>query len=524
MTKSFIKILTLIVFTGTALGIGALVLFPNDFFGPQRGKETKQTRIVIPRELLDELRDSDSTAERLAYEDRVNAKVALDDGEILVTLLTEDFDGDMQEEQILAYRNLLEIESPIYIAYIRFDEKSGGYKRVWNNPTAATRPGTVSLYTQDMIGDRGVCVLVSGMNGPGEHTLTVFRKNDPSRESPDFEEIPAEEDPFYKIAELRIDGAISVQETERTQAYQMGVSRGRSFSIAAYGHDYESSNILDQIEIVYAYNPVNGLYEPNKTTRIPGSQIEQRRLQELLSGNTGVFENFIDGLWYYVSPQGILDNRQYIYFDPANRELIFYGDETQQIFTWQNSAATRYGLYIASQNISVTTLRRFLDIELESLDSIRLKVFEDVRLKIGVNAPWDGSYRKAGIQEGRAVTEVPAIPSYINARYEGSIGTITFSPEGGYELQRDGNVQRGKYAFFRFNDRELLELRAEGSGAAPGRDSRETYLVERERPAETAGEEQNPVRENLSLLRVRLGTRGIQELHEAAISLSPGAL
>jgi hypothetical protein len=522
MTKSFIRILTLIVFIGTALGIGALVLFPNDFFRSQRGKETKQTRIVIPRELLGELQDSGGTAERLAYEDRVTAKVAMDDGEILVTLLTEDFDGDMQEEQILAYRNLLEIESPIYISYVHFDEKSGGYKRVWDSPAAATRPGTVSLYTQDMIGDRGICILVSGMNGLGEHTLTVFRKNNPSREDPRPEEIPAAEDPFYKIAELRIDGAISVQETERTQAYQMGMSRGRSFSIAAYGHDYESSNILDQIEIVYTFNPVNGLYEPNMTTRIPGSQIEQRRLQELLSGNTGVFENFVDGLWYYVSPQGILDNRQYIYFDPLNRELIFYGDETQQIFTWQNSSATRYGLYIASQNISVTTLRRFLDIELASLDTIRIKVFEDVRLKIGVNAPWDGSYRKAEIREGRTVTEAPAVPSYIDARYEGSIGTITFFPEGSYELQRDGNVQKGKYAFFRFNGEELLEMRAEGPGGTLGKSPRETYLVDGEQPA--ADGEGHPVRKNLSLLRVRLGTRGIQELHEATVSLSLSAL
>jgi hypothetical protein len=523
MSKGFIKILTLIVFTGTALGIGALVLFPNNFFGSQRGKEAKQTRIIIPRELLDELQDADSTAERLAYEDRVNAKVAPEDGEILITLLTEDFDGDMQEDQILAYRNLLEIESPIYITYVRFDEKSGGYKRVWSNPTAATRPGTVSLYTLDMIGDRGVCVLVSGMNGLGEHTLTIFRENGSSGEFLSPEELPAE-DPFLKIAELRIDGTISVQETERTQAYQLGMTRGQSFSIAAYGHDYESSNILDQLEIIYAYNPANGLYEQNKITRIPGTQIEQRRIRELLSGNTGVFENFIDGLWYYVSPQGTLDSRQYIYFDPSSREIIFYGDEAQQIFTWQNSSSTRYGLYLASQNISVTTLRRFLDIELESSDSIRIKVFEDVRLKIGVNAPWDGSYRKAGVRADSTLKEPSRIPSYTDAWYEGSIGKIIFFPGGAYELQRDGAVQRGRYAFLNLDGQELLEIRTESPDGTAGENSRETYLVTRDRITEEAGEDQNPIRENLSLLRVRLGTNGIQDLHEPAISLSPGAL
>jgi hypothetical protein len=90
-----------------------------------------------------------------------------------------------------------------------------------------------------------------------------------------------------------------------------------------------------------------------------------------------------------------ISNDQYIYFDTAGRELIFYDKSTQQVYTWLSSTSTRYGLYISSQNISVATLRRVMDIELESIDSIRVKVFEDVRMKIGLNAPWDGSYRKS---------------------------------------------------------------------------------------------------------------------------------
>ncbi|MDR3139334.1 MAG: pallilysin-related adhesin [Treponema sp.] len=518
MTKNFIKIITAAAFIGTALGIGALVLFPHDFLQPQRGREIKQTRVIIPQALSEELRDGDNMAEQIAYEESLRGKAALDEGEILLTLLAEDFDGDMQEEQILAYRNLLEIESPIYVTYVDFDEKNQEYKRIWSSPTAATRPGTLSLYAQDLVGDRGACILVSGMNGQGEHTLTVFRKNNFPRENFPPEKIPVSGEPFAKIAELWIDGMISVQTTERTQAYRLGIAKGQSFPIAAYGHDRESSNILDQIEIIYAYDSAKGLYEQEKITRIPGTQTEQRRLRELLSGDPGVFENFIDGLWYYISPQGTLDNRQYIYFDTPNREIIFYGDEAQQIFTWQNSSATRYGLYLASQNISVSTLRRFLDIELESLDSIRIKVFEDVRLKIGVNAPWNGSYRKVELRQNRSMPDAPPLSAYIDARYEGAIGSITFSPDGTYTLQTGGAVQKGWYAFFRVNDQELLEVRGEGPGALTRGNSRETYLVEGTYNPEKAGD--NPLRENLSLLRVRLGAGGIRDLHERAVSLS----
>jgi hypothetical protein len=524
MTRKGLKGLSVLFFILTVLGIGFLFIVPRDH--PQ-AKKQRQTRLVIPQSAAArESYEAGSAAERMAYEDSVNAKVALEEGETMVTTLTQDIDGDLLDEQIIAYRNLLELDSPIYITYADFDGQTGGYKRIWSAPTAATRPGTVTLYAQDLIGDRSNCVLVSGMNGAGEHTLTVFRKNSldasPAEASPagvfPTGDSPGEGQIFNKIAELRIDGSISVQEAERAQAYHLGFTRGQSFTIAAYGRDYASSNILDQVEITYSYNPGNGLYEQSGITRVPGSQIEQRRVRELLNGGSEAFESFINGLWYYVSPEGTMDNRQYIYFDPLNREVIFYGEEIQQVFSWQNSSSTRYGLYISSQNISVSTLRRFLDIELESLESIRLKVFEDVRLKIKVSAPWDGSYRKAGMVELKTAQAAPdnSMAPHIDAVYDGSIGKISFSGNGAYILNSGGTVQQGKYAFFLLDNQELLELRPQnGMGM-----TRETYRLERSGQEDPEGIDPGGLYKNITLVRIRLGTRGVQELHEAAISLA----
>ncbi|MDR2185140.1 MAG: pallilysin-related adhesin, partial [Treponema sp.] len=497
-----LKLVTILVFLAAAGLIAVLLVLPSDFFRPQ-GKVQRQTRIVIPHELSEE-GFYESGAERMAYEDSMNAKIALNDGELLVSVLNQDFDRDQQDEQVIAYRNLSEPESPIYITYADYDNLSGGYKRIWDAPTLATRPGTISLYTQDMIGDRSICVLLSGMNGAGEHTLTIFRKNDPASRGQDGG--GPEEDPlFTRIAALRIDGSIIVREEERTQAYQMGVSGGHSFSITAYGRDKDSANIMDQIEAIYTYDPIRDHYEQKRITRLPGSQIEQRRVQDLLSGDPRKFEAFIEGLWYYVSPQGTVDSRQYIYFDPDGRELIFYGEETQQVFVWQNSGATRYGIYISSQNISVTTLRRFIDIELESLESVKIKVFEDVRLKIGVSASWDGSYRKAGTFAGKpAAAGLPVVP-HLDALYDGSIGRLRFSRDGSYELQTGESIKGGSYTFFELEGREFLELRPENNGSPV----RETYLVESAPPEDEAGQAPDR-RQNLTLIRVQLGVKGIQ--------------
>jgi hypothetical protein len=489
------RIVTIIVFLLTAAGIAAFVFFPGNFFHPPAPREIKQTRVIERGEARADAERSGVIDENVMYE--VNAKIALESGEILVTVLSENFDDDPQEEQILAYRNLTENDGPICLAYVDFDETARRYKRVWDVQTIATRSGTISLYTQDFVGDRVPCVILTGMNAIGERTLTVFRKNS----TPDGDEAATE--PFSKIAEIQIDGTISVQESARTQAYQQGMANGQPFPLIAYGRDAESPNFMDRIELVYTYKSETQRYEQTMLTRIPGKQVEERRVREILSGGAKTFVAFIAGLWYYVRPDGAIDSRQYIYFDPESKEIVFYIDETQQVFTWQNSGATRYGLYISCQNISVQTLRRSLDIALESLDSIRVKVSEDVRLKIGTDAGWDGSYRKivATTATGMPQKALKTVPAYINAIYDGSIGKISFSEDGAYMITAGETRQSGRYSFFILNDREMLELR-------PGNSGRETYLVERPEG-------------NLSLQRIRIGANGVHDLHEPALFLTP---
>jgi flagellar motor protein MotB len=511
MNRQFFRVLTGIGFVIAGLGIGALIMFPKSFSSSNTSKQPRQTKLIIPHEVSLRASGQGIGDEQLPYEGYLRTRVALEEGEMLISLLSEDFDESPGEEQIIAYRNLTEKiqgESPIYITYIDFDEDTQQPRRLWSAPTAATQQGTISLYTKDLIGDRSVCVILTGMNSVGEQTLTIFRKNQQQAAS------------FDKIAEFRINGTISIREISRSQAYQNGIAQGQSFPIVTYGYDSASFNGADQTEITYTYNSGTRTYEQSAFAIIPGSQLEQRRLREVVSGGSKSYEDFIQGLWYYVSPLGTLDNRQYIYFDPQNKELIFFGEEAQQVFTWQNSNATRYGgLYIATQNISVTTLRRFLDIELESLDRIRVRVSEDVRLRIGVNTSWDGYYRKANISEQPDTEPLPAIPSSTDAVYTGTKGKLQFFPNGVYELSSGGNSRTGLYAFFAIEDQELLELRPEYTlkGAHTGASlqvSRETYLVEYAQKTE-AGKS----RGNLTLVPVRLGTKGIQKLQETALVL-----
>ncbi|MDR1211178.1 MAG: pallilysin-related adhesin [Spirochaetaceae bacterium] len=504
ITKTF-RIFTFTAFILAFLCIIGLLVFPRLPFA-KKESEARQSRVIVPLAPASGETYPGGNAERMAYEDDISAKIALKEGESLVSVLTGNFDGDPLDEQIVAYRKSGEIDGPVYIAYVDFDDDLGGYRRVWDFSTPLTRQGTLNLYTVDMIGDRSICLVIMGMNNDGEQTLTVLQKKTVMPRS-GRDNTP--EAPFLKIAELRVDGSISIRELERTTAYQLGYTRGEPFTIAAHGRDADSQNLMDQIETVYAYNRESGLYERQRTVRIPGAQIEQRLLRELLSGSASKFEEFIDGLWYYVNNDGTLDQKQYIYFDPENREIIFFGDQIQQVFSWRSSSPTRYGLYISSQNVSVVTLTRFLELELESLEGIRLRVVEDVRIKIGVSDPWNGSYRKAGTVSSRREQASPEPYPYIDSVYSGYIGKMTFDKTGSYSLDSGTSVQRGRYAFFMLGDTELLELRS-------GTD-RNVYRVNW---GEGGRQNQNPPPAELTLVRVRLSTRGIQELHETAISMT----
>jgi hypothetical protein len=507
---------TIIIFLICAAGIALFAFLSrgtsrpfgiNLFFSEKKAQEQHRTRIIVPG--VPGVSDSDSaSAEYMAYEDFYNLKAPLNNGELVISVLNMDFDNDAIEEQLVVFRTLGDAENPVVLAFFAYNEDENYYQRLWDIPVAATMPETVSLYAQDLLGDRGVCIVVTGMNAQSEHTMTIFRQN--HNEEKDR--------PFVKIAEIAMDGSIAIREAERSLAYRQGIARGQPFAIIAHRRDIDSSNMLDRIEITYTYNDARGIYEQSAVNRVPGSQIEQRRLREILSGGSRVFEEFVNDLWYHVSPQGTIDKSQYLYFDPAKREIIFFGDDTQQIFIWQHSTSTRYGIYISSQNISVTTLRRFLDIELESLDSIRMRVFEDVRLKIGVSASWDGSYRRAGIAV-RGATEEKGDRPYTDAVYDSSMGRLHFSSNGEYELSSGGSVVRGRYAFFRVGGQEFLELRPERNGASYGPvENGENRLIYSLTSAENS--ERDSETGNLMLARVRLGTAGVQELHEGHIILT----
>ncbi len=504
-----------------------LLVGPSPFVSKEE-KRNSSARTIIPRSegtAAQGMNGATENAEQLAFEDSATAKISLGPDEIPVAVLTIDADGDSVDEQFIAIKTMDQEDQAITLLYVDFDESSGGYRRMWKAPTGATRSRTFNLTSKDVIGDRSVCVVASGMNDAGEQTLTILRL--PPSDEPQVLEEPGipqadrvmtgdqEETvlPFEIIADIKADGSISLQETPRSEAYQLGMAKGDSFPIAVYERDLGSSNLLDQIETSFRYDPFTKKYERSSVARIPGAQIEQRRVRELLDGKGERFEEFLDGLWYSSSQVESVDGvagTRYILFDRQRREITFYIGDIQEVFSWPSSAPTRYGLYISAQNISVATLKRIVDIELEGSESIKLKTFEDVRLKIGISGRWDGSYRKlAGERTPRRdgsleETDQEILGTWVGDTSSAAQTRVLLSKDSSFEASIGTAPQKGRYGLFKLDDLIILELR-------PTAAQRVTYSV-------ILGKKGGG--DTLTLQEVRLGIRGAERTPDDEIVLS----
>jgi hypothetical protein len=89
------KNFNVLIITGSICLLLAAAFFvfrPLPLIFPTKDRETRQTRIIIPREPGNG--SGDSSGEFMSYEESVRTRVSMDEGEVVVAVLTQDFNGD----------------------------------------------------------------------------------------------------------------------------------------------------------------------------------------------------------------------------------------------------------------------------------------------------------------------------------------------------------------------------------------------------------------------------------------------
>jgi len=337
------------------------------------------------------------------------------------------------------------------------------------------------------------------MNDANEQTMTIYWK------SQDLDQKLGTT--FVKVFE-QAGSAVIIEATERPDSYKLGQSNAESWPVSVWKADSNSGNYLDQLKEQWYWSFTDKAYVLASTERIPGASIARKMAESILDGTAETFKAFLDGTWYKESIDPLSPGAQFITFQSRDESVLFSGEGLIEVYGWENSNPTRYGLYIASRNQSVRNLRRLMDIELASADSINVRVFQDYRIKADISGRWDGRYRRLSPEMATAFKRSPATATptdmELSGIYESDDGTRLSLDVASYRIESGDDVQRGAVTQYTLSGKTILDMRQENADGAPP--IRKSWIAELVTKTASDGS----ISQVLTLQEARIGILGVE--------------
>lgn len=445
-----------VVFAVFVLAIGAIALIyiQHRYFTAPEEKVTA-SRVVVPKvnddqELDDELFD-DGSSEYLDPD--MVSLVPLNPDETLLATVDMDFDGDLNNDQVNAIRT----ESSPYITLIvgLFNPLKGEYERLASIATPIRQIKTFSYTGIDLTGDHRTALVYQGFVDTGNEVLHAF-----------FITRTETAVSVTQIANLECDGSIFIQQTERSDSYNLSGENGDSYSIWMHAADPAHPNSTDQIQSRYDWNEELGRYELAEQTRETGTNISATDLAKIQDGSRDTFAKFLNGLWYKTNEHS--KDLHYIFFDWDNKQITFLLKNQEEVFDWQNNLNRRNGVYITATNLEIQNLQRRVDVSLRTSDEVRVVLHDDLRILVTEEAEWNGDYKKmndatAYIKslENNDSTSKPYVQNLESGpSWRMPDGTIVIFADGTYTATGDTVNDMGSYVALDYSDGAYIQFRS----------------------------------------------------------------
>lgn len=394
----------------------------------------------------------------------------LGDNETLLGSSGIDLNGDNYDDEILVVRKS---GTPfLHLIVGLYNPSTMLYDRIAELRTEITQLRSLSYNGMDVTGDHRIALVYQGQTDDGQTVLQMFF---------------CRRDGVVNIGSFKSDETIFIQQYNRSETYNLSQSSGRSFPVWVYASDTRAGvGNLSQVQTEYDWNESAGRYVQIQQIFVTGKNVAAAELAKIQDGTVETFAKYLNGLWYMTDSTE--KKIRYIFFDYDSREVIFLVDDAQEIFSWHNSNLYRNGIYISTVNVSVENLRRMLDIGLTDLNEIRVRVHEDVRMMISVDALWNGQYKKMNMRRNFDSSE--DVPQELNAIREkleqvphwiASNGISVTFKNGGYKIEGDGRDEEGVYFLTMMNSAYVMQF----NSRAKNRYFDETYTISRSQTNDT---------------------------------------
>ncbi len=408
---------------------------------PSQSSETPQNtgpRTIIPG-TADGIRLSGTAEFDTDYEaldDTPTVHVALDEGELLVEVLDTNLTRNDFEEQIVAYKPSDSPDALIRLRVIEANITQGGHSVTWEGETSATSVRSLNISSEDVFGDGEPEIVAIGVDSAGNQTLDLYRRTGAATQLL-----------YRRVAAVTSEGSVEIVRHDRDPDSE----EIDPYAILAQSENRDTENILDVIEVTYAWSAEDEEYVEVSREEISGGDIAEERLQQLYQSGTSEFAEFLSGLWYREEGEGL----QLVTFNPTSERVVFSGGEMQEAFDWEVSRKTvSSGVQISMRNRNIRSLNTFVRVNVRDLDTITVDVNERGR--------WDGTYRRVGDSLRRTLTGtdggriIPSDPQ-LDGTFEDDAGTRIDFEEHRFEMTSGDARQSGGFAIYEL-DNLIMEL------------------------------------------------------------------
>ena len=416
---------------------------------PDTEQETIRAKVVIPA-TTNQVEQSEDTESYSSVEFENTSLVQLNLDETLITTLSVDINLDTFEDQIIAVKKANKPNIVLIIGL--YNSKTSEYQRFTEIQTSIFQVKTFSLMTMDLAGNHTNTLVCTGFSSNNDSILQAYN---PKSEKNRFS--------IVKIIDLKTDGTIFIQQAQRNDNYSIYNMNADCFPIIMYStEETPEGTDFEQVQTTYEWNKKTEVYEPTATTRLSSKKITAKELARILDGTVPTFTNFLDGLWYRTNTTG---QQRYIFFDPKSEEIIFFDQAIQEVYDWLNNTLRKNGVYISASNKSISNLVRYFNIDLVSVDEIRVRVRDDVRMIIGTDTLWDGVYKKTS-QKMSSVQSKTTATNIITTMEEGAgkwnfqDNSVVFT-DGVFSLSNKDKKESGVYTHTTLFNTDLIQFRAD---------------------------------------------------------------
>ena len=431
-------------------------------------KTAVRAKIVTPK--------GSQTADEEADTDRVNSDfntenfdtfITLRSNETLINTITIDFNNDGYDDEVITVRKTGSENFTIVPGL--FNPETADYDRLEDIPTTISRIRTFSLSGMDLIGDHCNSLIYQGVADDENYVMQIFLW-EPANGDRHAEDTDTTKGTLLKIGDFVSDGTIFIQQTERSDSYQLSLSKGESFSVWVYESEKivdESVNIVagqNQIQKEYKWNSGSKKYELANEIKVTAGKLAANELSRIQDGTVETFAAFLDGLWYKTSNE---DNViRYIYYNYENREIILLQSDVQEVYEWEDSKLRHNGIYLYTVNSDITNLQRRFDLLLISVDEIKITLYDSIGLIIKESSEWDGQYKKMSLQSSFEETDDEEKNRFL-VELEGDtawntvdgINALTIN-DSCYTFTFDDMQEEGLYSMMEIGSYNVLALRA----------------------------------------------------------------